>query len=502
MREIPTSTDSGEIVLLRDDGTNGDEKANDGIFSALSVVDFDAQMKQEQRIVDAQKANNGKLTEGFFDGRQLISEKTLTPVLTDVFRPFIPIPITPHPIASAVDPARSLIIRDASVVTDPTRTINPCTNVGNANGAWTFNKLMTEMANQPVSGLSPSAFTLRWLQNWSAPQSINGWTVPSRTSINTRIINPWPKLPSGELDMTKSPFKLVAIVNRLDLGKGNSPYSSAGAGELRFVFAAADRTSGCTIPTLNPFLVIFEFGVPKTGCPTVKTWAQGWAGLSTTVLGSGFNSALEALTSQVVLRNAAPTKPNGSAINQVRTNDFLLGGNWELREFRIFSSGSAIGHLVETTTVLTPGNPLNNTTTLASFINTNATAIVNGTYTVPLTWPTTSAPFLGANPQAPSPSFIWNAPGVTTNPRHKFSLNTCNGCHAGEVNTNFTHIGAAGNLSPFLSGPLTKIDPVDGITSRTFNEILMRQQHLDSTANQSCLVRVTDVALSASAFSH
>ena len=48
------------------------------------------------------------------------------------------------------------MIRDPAVVTDPTRTWDPCTNAGNANGVWTFNHLMTQMANQPRSGIDPS----------------------------------------------------------------------------------------------------------------------------------------------------------------------------------------------------------------------------------------------------------------------------------------------------------------------------------------------------------
>jgi hypothetical protein len=82
---------------------------------------------------------------------------------------------------------------------------------------------------------------------------------------------------------------------------------------------------------------------------------------------------------------------------------------------------------------------------------------------------------------------------MDNNARHKVSFNTCNGCHGGEMGTFFTHISETGALSPFLSGPFTKSDPVQTAVSRNFNEMLDRQQHLDSVASQSCLVRSLDV---------
>jgi hypothetical protein len=300
---------------------------------------------------------------------------------------------------------------------------------------------------------------------------------------------PWP-LVGTQLDMTRAPFKLVAIVNRLDLGRGSAPsgYGGSGAGELRFVFAAVDKQGGgCNI---GRFLVIFEYGVPKTRCADVKSWAQQWANLSLIALGTAaFNSALQALTQQVVLRNTVPAKPNGNAINQIRTNEIMLAAPWELREFRFLTTSTPL--LGETTMALTPGDPRNGTANFANFVNTNTAAILAGTYTVPPTWLT--LPFLGANSLVPAPATtFWNAPGIANlNARHKFSANTCNGCHAREMNTTFTHINEFGGLSPLLSGPLTVADPVNGVL-RNFNEMLMRQTNLNSVANQSCLLRAMD----------
>src|SRR6185436_7580193 len=61
---------------------------------------------------------------------------------------------------------RVLMIRDVGVVTDPTRTVEPCTQAGNPNGVWTFNHLMTQMTNSAATGIDPADFVMSWLQNW------------------------------------------------------------------------------------------------------------------------------------------------------------------------------------------------------------------------------------------------------------------------------------------------------------------------------------------------
>jgi hypothetical protein len=486
---ITVDGDDGKQATLRDDGTGGDRTAGDGVFSGPVVVDLAGEQTFNRAVADAADRWGQELQDPVFDGRELVSTRPLTALPDELFRPQAAVPLRPVGISFAIDPARSLIIRHPSVVNDPTRTYDPCTNTGNPAGVWTFNHLMTEMANQPLTGVAPAVFTRNWLRSWEVPQGINGWTVPARLAIQPKIITPWPLL-AGQLDMNRSPFKLVAIVNRLDLGRGSAPsgYGGSGGGELRFVFAAVDKQGGgCSI---GRFLVIFEYEVPKRRCAEVKAWAQQWANLSLIALGSAaFNPALQALTQQVVLRNTMPAKPNGNAINQIRTNEIMLAAPWELREFRFLPTSTPL--LGETTMALTPGDPRNGTAAFANYINTNTAAILAGTYTVPPTW--LGPPFLGAHSFIPVPATtFWNAPGIANlNARHKFSLNTCGACHARETNTGFTHINEFGGLSAFLSGPLTVADPVNGVL-RTFNEMLMRQNHLSSVASQSCLLRAMD----------
>src|SRR5690606_20888606 len=131
---------------------------------------------------------------------------------------------------------------------------------------------------------------------------------------------------------------------------------------------------------------------------------------------------------------------------------------WELREFTLSSAG-----LLQPDTVkLTPDSGFMGAAIVADFVNENESAILIERHDVPETF--AGVAFLGGssiNDLGP-----WEAPGIINNEaRHKFSLNTCNGCHGNETNTPFLHIstraaGAESQLSGFLTG-VEVADPVD-----------------------------------------
>ena len=61
---------------------------------------------------------------------------------------------------------------------------------------------------------------------------------------------------------------------------------------------------------------------------------------------------------------------------------------------------------------------------------------------------------------------FWEAPGVESEARHKFSLNTCNGCHGAETGSAFLQIfprfaGEQSQLAGFQTG-ITVSDPITG----------------------------------------
>ena len=483
---VPDANGADTTVPLRDDGVEPDGKAGDGIFTAQVTVNS-SDLDTLNRSIDATIQKQPKIP--IFNNRQLVGPRQQHFLDTTAFNRNVAMPLFPFTPTVTIDPAKSLMITDLGVVEDPTRTFNPCTNVGNPNGLWTFGHLMTEMANQPFTGVTPSNFVRQWLNNWILTQAVNGDTVTARAAIQSTIITPWEIKsgvgPGGALNLKFAPFKLLAIVNRIDL-KANTVYGGGNAGEGRFVFCAVD--SMC-----NPlqFTVIFEYGVPLSGCAAVQNWGQQWVNLGSLALGSpAYNTALEAITEQFVKRNANPAKPNGSALNQLRTDDIELdfGAGWELREFHL---SPVTKLLTEATVKQTPAFVKNFSSDLATYIVSNGPAIVAETNAVPLTFPG-ATPFLGGVSQ--NPFTIWDGSGTPPitlpNARFHFSNNTCSACHSQETATGFTHVhpaafGVQAGLSQFLTGE-TVTDPVDGVTMRTFNDLARRQGVLSSIVSTPC----------------
>ncbi|MBQ98260.1 MAG: hypothetical protein CMP30_09725 [Roseibacillus sp.] len=436
--------------------------------------------------------------------------------------------------SSAVDSGKSLLITDLSVVNDPERTWDPfnpnaLSYIDPATGRprkWTFGFLMEEMCNSVLTGVDPKIFARRWIDHFEQFQTINFDDVPDRQGdIQSALIDKWESANLAEgldpLDLKNAPFRLTAIVNRVDL-RSASGYAAGDAGECRFVFCAYDLDTGAH----KPMTVIFEYGVPLSTCIQIKNWAQQWQQLTDLDFvsvdpASTFNTDLESLTDVVALANADASKPNGSAINQLRSNNFIEPFTlpWTMREWQITGAGIAPSHLTAVTTKQTPANSKMGTSDLANYLNTFEADILAGTHSVPLSFPG-ATPFLSGKSEVPTPGFFWNTAGIANNEaRHHFSLNTCNGCHGGEAGAqlptvgglpldpvtgmgatgpsssapSFVHIAernatAQSHLSRFLTGTGSALsDPVSSVP-RVFDDLTRRAADLDFAANMPCLM--------------
>jgi hypothetical protein len=520
-REGAELPDTLPLVVDKDEFTFKRDASDKFRFNGMVRFDFDGfvrEQKDREKLIVETKATGAAI----FENREFLGEERfefIDPVIVERARlsstPFQIPNFTISMPPAAVDPRRELMITDLSVVNDPTRTFDICNNTGNPNGAWTFKTLMTNMANQPFTGIDPAVFTENWLQSWNVNHTINTFPVPARTNIGALVLNSWPRI-GGKLDLNRAPFRLLAIVNRIDL-RGNTVYGGGSAGEGRLVFGVVNRNAagGCST---TRFTVIFEYGVPISGCTNVKNYGQQWVNLGNIALGSAaFNPALQAITDQFTSADAAPNKPNRSALNQLRTNENALNPLWELREFVLPGRGPVVTMLNIVSTKNTPHHSHNNTALLANFINT-APGVATGTHEVPATWPAGGQPFLtGSNFNFNvTDAAVWNAPGAINTNRHMMSLGTCNACHGGETRANgnpavafpvangpetsFVHIdvrlpAAQSRLSKFLIGtgnlalPTTfpKNDPINGLPQRNFGDLLRRQQDLANLMNSSCL---------------
>jgi len=302
------------------------------------------------------------------------------------------------------------------------------------------------------------------LSTWLTDQTVGGFTVAARPAMQDTILGPFPRTASGALDLAHAPFRLLAIANRIDLQN----VTAGSAGEGRFAFGILDQFG-------NPLqmTMIVEYNIPASSAQDVNDLANAWHGLSSLPFPSEqYNAALQAITDKFTARNAAPGRVNGSALGQLRTNDFFALGEWEFREFHLSASS---GFLKPVGVALTPDASLNGTTTLADYLNANAADILNVTHVVPETFE--GQPFQGGS--MITDFFTWNAPGVDPEVRAKFAQNTCNGCHTSSLETN-TFVfqltprlaGQETTLSPFLTGTQV-FDPFANVL-RNFNELARR----------------------------
>jgi hypothetical protein len=482
------------------------------LFSRFDTSEIARRLENEQHLASGKQ---GRPTDRnvIFDGRLPVAVSKGLAFDPTRFDRFIPQPLSlcpATPVSTMQGWGESLFITSPAVVLNPARTWDPCTGAGTQGGVWTFAHLMRQMAM--TSGHTPETFVLRWLEEWLNPQTINGDVLPARTQMFFQVIRPWAIASgrtatlntdasgrlfvtlSGPLNLNIAPFRLTAIINRLDLGAtatGVSGYGGAtssrpvDAGELRFIFnivqpnpwgAGTEATCGIKAAT-----VIFEYGVPITGCSNVVQWARDWTKLNTF---GGFNASylahLQTLTESVVLHGKAPTKGNKNALNQLRTNEIPLGGMWELREFTLTDENPALGTdtpsnglLRRHTVAQTPndgafpfiGDPTNNAFVLGPVKATVPAAVgplpanCSSGHTVPYSF--AGGPYRGGNSLVPNAGTHWRAFGANfADPRdvcarHQFSLNTCSGCHGGDTLTLFTHVTTGSipvTMSNFLTG--------------------------------------------------
>ncbi|XXX78961.1 LamG domain-containing protein [Sorangium sp. So ce134] len=397
-------------------------------------------------------ATNGGSSRQFFGAIDDMWVSTQPVTATDMSELFT-LPSCPE-----VDENKELLIRDVAVVEDPVRTTG--------DGVWTFKHLMEAMA--PTPSQAP-AMVEQVFQSWLADRTINGHVVPARPQIGPLVLDSWPRV-DGALDLSRAPLRLLAIVNRLDVRN----LADGKAGEGRFVFGVTD-SSGAPLQ----FTMILEYRLPATTEAEVLDWASHWHELHALALGSpAYNAKLAEITERFAGRDAEPGRVNGSALAQLRTNEIALAGPWELREFTL---SPATGLLQPDTVKLTPDVSFMGQSIVADFINQNEASILTETHSVPDVFQGLN--FLGGSSINDFPRPPWNAPGIANNEaRHKFSLNTCNGCHGTEAQTVFLHItprfaGFPADISAFLEGT-DVLDPVDGVTVRHLDDLARRANDL------------------------
>jgi len=359
--------------------------------------------------------------------------------------------------AHAIQPFKELVVVHPTVVTDPVRT-------SNANrGLWSFRWLMEQLSgNQGIN------IATDFVENWlSTFHPYNNPDVPSGQLSDRPGVDDlrakWPKISDGRIDLKQAPFRLLAIVNRADLGTSFGDF-----GEGRFVFGLVD-------PVTNEDLamtVIFEYRLPgapdSTGDDTSKRqlWSQRWHNLGNYAFGDPtYNQLLENITT------AFAKHGGGSSIHQLRTNEIALSQNpmvhgrpdpslvWELREWHL-GDDSAL-HVANVKN--TPSSAFNHDSQLAQFIVDNAATVTDGS--IDFAQSSVGQSFLGFESHEQFDATKWTfdttTPQVTGDLRAAFGMLTCNGCHNAEQST----------LPPVLNGVgfyhVSPLVPPSGATDDT-----------------------------------
>jgi probable HAF family extracellular repeat protein len=353
--------------------------------------------------------------------------------------PSTPVPEAPPSEVPEVqlDPYRALVVVDASVVLDAR-----ASNAGG--GPWSFRWLMEQLAGG--EGPAPR-FVEAWLRSLRTP-SVNGFALEDRRGVEALLgtgPGAWPRTRSGELDLSRAPFRLLAIVNRMDVNS----YSN---GEGRFVFGFVEPATG----EPGRMTVAFEYRLPPLGTPDDrKAWAKRWYEAAQHPFGEAYNRALEELTRGFAARGADPGGVGGSALSQLRMNEAAFGELWELREWQL-DDGPQGTFLRPAPLPQTPDQSFNGTEALAEYILQNAEQIRSGTHVLPLSMRAGASPEVGA--------WAFRRLGtVDESLRHAFARQTCNGCHSSETFSahGFFHVTPFGTydvsstgrdrLSPFMT---------------------------------------------------
>lgn len=260
-------------------------------------------------------------------------------------------------------------------------------------------------------------FERAWLAEWGR-DSYNGFALRPR--------------PSSELRQSHYGFQLLGFTYRPDLSTAHAP-----EGRFHAEYGLYDFRLGVTLG----FFVIFEFDLP----PSVK-WAHEFHALGDLEWGPEYEARLRAIVARV-------QADSPSAV--VRTNDFFLAFDWELREFSVGADGLLRLQSPEQTPADEFQRPGPAQERLAEWLRGPVDAAgVAGEGRLP-------PAFQGGAVAIPAESFRWRVPGVPEATVRAFSAQTCNGCHSGETGTRFTHFsnrqpGAAPQVSAFLRGDVAE----------------------------------------------
>lgn len=259
-----------------------------------------------------------------------------------------------------------------------------------------------------------------------------------------------------------APFRLIAIVNRVDLA---SDACGGYPGELRYVYAAVDPL------TSRPLDVTLILEIPYPTTRPAAEWAQLWRELGT-LPAEAYVDGLAQLAREV-RADADPLRV------RLRSNEIAFANAdspaWEMREFQLQIRGSAL-ELAPAPLEFTPRADAD-PAALSAYVLEHAEEIEGSGARLPDDLRAGAASIA-------TPDFSWSVLGVSERLRRAFSVQTCNGCHGGDTATlPFRHIGPGSSLDSPARVSRFLYDP-----DATSDELRRRSGVLDALTATACEV--------------
>jgi hypothetical protein len=364
----------------------------------------------------------------------------------------------------------------ALIVLEPAVVQGPLARNGNRDAPFSFSAQMEWLAGTR----DPFDFTRDWLLEWEAVTAVGPAEalVMPRPEATPSLIARWREasgMPAGSprtggydtggydaggdgagLEWGAAPFQLVAIVNRVDLASG----PCGAGGELRLIYTALDPVTG----VLSDMTLIFEIPYPTTRAPA--EWARAWRELGSLANSEGYGRQLGLLVREVQA-GADPLRV------RVLSSEMVFAQPWEMREFHVQVRGGELA-LLQVALESTP-RPDVDPARLSEHVLAHADELREGAVPLPEDLRAGAA-------QIGTPGFSWPVLGVSEGLRHAFSVQTCNGCHGGDVSTlPFRHVAPSAEpeqpamVSRFLYDPEAAKD-----------ELRRRSAVLEELATSTC----------------
>jgi hypothetical protein len=337
---------------------------------------------------------------------------------------------------------QELLIVDEAVIADA-RTLN------STGGPWSYRHAIEEMT---PPGMTSSMFVREWVKEWSYAGRLNTSTLQPRPLVTSKLLCPWLRQTESnacnpdcsvcaaeELDLTKAPFRTIAISNRMDQRPPATP-SNSGEGRIMFALTQGPADDPASLPL--GMTLIFEYQLIGDR----QEWARRWHDLGKHQgFDEEYKTALVNVTEAYIRRGSNPGGPaGGNGLAQVRSNEREFDWQWEMREFELTDKGMQQRPLANT-----PDSALNGTPALIDWVRANQESVLREKHSLPTS-------LRGAVAQQ---GYSWTLPNTDEPVRKAFARQTCNGCHQSEtdeVDSNF-HISpfrkGIEKISPFLSNP-------------------------------------------------